>query len=140
MQYYGCGLKLCNYYSKRAETVSPYYYSYMQRAETVSPYYYSYMYVRLSLASLSLSYNLLLISMQSLSDTQSSARRSRNAVTRNRVTQMRQIMSRRQWRKLYCPHCNEMVTKTTFYIHKRSFYNPRSKQWARSNITGMSRG
>ena len=98
------------------------------------------MHVRLSLASLSLSYNLLFISMESLSDTQSSARGSRNAVHdgNSQSCDSNTTMSRRQWRKLYCPHCNEMVTKTMFYRHKRSFYNPRSKQWARSNITGMS--
>ena len=36
---------------------------------------------------------------------------------------------RRKWRNLFCPHCDQLVSKTTFYRHKRSYYNHSTKQW-----------
>ena len=36
---------------------------------------------------------------------------------------------KRERAKLLCPHCNEMVSKTTFYRHKSTFYNRRLRKW-----------
>lgn len=37
---------------------------------------------------------------------------------------------KRRWKNLFCPHCDQEVSKTTFYRHKRRYYNRRAKRWA----------
>ena len=32
-------------------------------------------------------------------------------------------------RRIFCPHCGEWVTKSTFYRHKNKFFNNRTKTW-----------
>ena len=39
------------------------------------------------------------------------------------------IHLKRERAKLLCPHCNEMVSKTTFYRHKSTFYNRSLRKW-----------
>ncbi len=36
---------------------------------------------------------------------------------------------KRRWKNLFCPHCDQEVSKTTFYRHKRSYYDSRAKRW-----------
>ena len=37
---------------------------------------------------------------------------------------------KRTRQNLFCPHCDQKVSKTTFYRHKRCYYDSRSKRWA----------
>lgn len=30
---------------------------------------------------------------------------------------------------MFCPHCEQYLTKSTFYHHRREFYNPITKTW-----------
>ena len=30
---------------------------------------------------------------------------------------------------MFCPHCEQYLTKSTFYRHRREFYNPITKTW-----------
>ena len=32
-------------------------------------------------------------------------------------------------RRIFCPHCGEWVTKSTFYRHKSKFFNKHMKTW-----------
>ena len=34
------------------------------------------------------------------------------------------------WKEIVCPHCSDTVTKTTFYRHKKLFYNPKTRIWS----------
>ena len=36
---------------------------------------------------------------------------------------------KRTWTEIVCPHCSDTVTKTTFYRHKRQFYNAKTRRW-----------
>ena len=36
---------------------------------------------------------------------------------------------KRRWKNLFCPHCDQEVSKTTFYQHKRRYYDRRAKRW-----------
>ena len=36
---------------------------------------------------------------------------------------------KRRWKNLFCPHCDQEVSKT-FYRHKRRYYDRRAKRWA----------
>lgn len=33
--------------------------------------------------------------------------------------------------RIYCAHCGQMVTRRTFYEHKRDYYDPASKTWTK---------
>ena len=33
-----------------------------------------------------------------------------------------------------CGHCNEEVSRTTFYAHKRLYYNRSTKEWSRVRV------
>ena len=35
----------------------------------------------------------------------------------------------RQRERLYCPHCEEKVSKSTYYRHRAEFYDPRTRSW-----------
>ena len=30
---------------------------------------------------------------------------------------------------MFCPHCGQFLMKSTFYCHRREFYNPMTKSW-----------
>ena len=34
-----------------------------------------------------------------------------------------------KYSKLYCPHCNKEVLKSTWYTHHSRFFNPTTKPW-----------
>ena len=36
-------------------------------------------------------------------------------------------------RRRLCPHCSELVSKATYFRHKRSFYESQTKQWRTTN-------
>ena len=36
---------------------------------------------------------------------------------------------RRKYNKLYCPHCEQEVSKSTWYVHHSQFYDERRKTW-----------
>ena len=42
---------------------------------------------------------------------------------------------RRIWSEVVCPHCSDHVTKTTFYRHKRLYYDRQTEQWQRATAT-----
>lgn len=42
---------------------------------------------------------------------------------------MREPRGKIKRKLLYCPHCAEIVTKSTYYRHKSKFYNKDSKTW-----------
>ena len=35
---------------------------------------------------------------------------------------------------IYCPHCDDFVPKTTFYRHKKQFYNVVNGEWGDDNL------
>ena len=39
------------------------------------------------------------------------------------------VKKRRLYEKLHCPHCEESVSKSTWYIHYSQFFNPSTGQW-----------
>ena len=34
----------------------------------------------------------------------------------------------------YCPHCDKHVSKTTFFAHKRLYFNLSSRKWSKSRV------
>ena len=38
-------------------------------------------------------------------------------------------LKKRKYSSLHCPHCESMVSKSTWYAHHRQYYDPVSKQW-----------
>ena len=36
----------------------------------------------------------------------------------------------RVWGVVYCPHCDQEVSKTTFYRHRKSFYCKETNSWS----------
>ena len=38
---------------------------------------------------------------------------------------------KRPRRSLLCPHCEEVVSKTTYYRHKAAYYNESENEWLR---------
>ena len=34
--------------------------------------------------------------------------------------------------RVYCPHCEQNLSKTTFYAHKRSYFNKLKREWSKS--------
>lgn len=36
---------------------------------------------------------------------------------------------RRRYNQLYCPHCEREVSKSTWYVHHRKFYDEGRKTW-----------
>ena len=38
----------------------------------------------------------------------------------------------KQGRKRLCPHCSDLVSRATYFRHKRIFYNYQSKSWNKS--------
>ena len=41
-------------------------------------------------------------------------------------------MEEKQGRKRLCPHCSDLVSRATYFRHKRVFYNYQSKKWNKS--------
>lgn len=39
----------------------------------------------------------------------------------------------RQWQRIFCPHCGEKVSKSTYYRHREEFYDVRSGGWKGSD-------
>lgn len=39
----------------------------------------------------------------------------------------------RQWQRMFCPHCGEKVSKSTYYRHRVEFYDVRSGEWKSSD-------
>ena len=37
----------------------------------------------------------------------------------------------RVWGLVYCPHCDQKVSKTTFYRHRKSFFSATTKTWSK---------
>ena len=35
----------------------------------------------------------------------------------------------RQRERMYCPHCKEKVSKSTYYRHRAEFHDPRTRCW-----------
>ena len=48
-----------------------------------------------------------------------------------RPSQEKSSGKRRPRKNLFCPHCDEPVPKTTFYRHKKHYYDSRAKRWAK---------
>ena len=42
----------------------------------------------------------------------------------------------RQYKRIFCPHCNESVSKSTWYAHYAAFYDQRTKKWEAKNDNG----
>lgn len=42
---------------------------------------------------------------------------------------METTAKKRKYSRLYCPHCQDYVSKSTWYSHHCSFFNAFSKQW-----------
>ena len=38
--------------------------------------------------------------------------------------------------RLHCGHCDEYLSKTVYYQHKRLFYDRRSKKWSKHQVYG----
>ena len=38
----------------------------------------------------------------------------------------------RQWQRLFCPHCEEKVSKSTYYRHRAEHYDLRTGAWRKS--------
>lgn len=36
---------------------------------------------------------------------------------------------RRRYNQLYCPHCEREVSKSTWYVHRKKFYDEGRKTW-----------
>lgn len=42
---------------------------------------------------------------------------------------------RRKYNKLYCPHCEQEVSKSTWYVHHSQFYDEVRKSWRKENTS-----
>lgn len=42
---------------------------------------------------------------------------------------------RRTWSEVVCPHCSDRLTKTTFYRHKKLYYDSQTGQWQHTSAT-----
>ena len=49
---------------------------------------------------------------------------------------MESTCGRGKARRIFCPHCEDFVTKSTFYRHKIKFFNKHTKTW--NENTGRS--
>ena len=38
----------------------------------------------------------------------------------------------RRWQRTFCPHCEEAVSKSTYYRHREKFYDVRTGEWRKS--------
>lgn len=36
--------------------------------------------------------------------------------------------------RVYCPHCDKKLSKTTFYAHKRLYFNQLTRKWSKSRV------
>ena len=41
-------------------------------------------------------------------------------------------------REMFCPHCNSMVPKSTYYRHRSMYYNVVSQCWTIANVDGLN--
>lgn len=46
----------------------------------------------------------------------------------------------RQWQRLFCPHCGEKVSKSTYYRHREEYYDARSGEWKKGSDSPISAG
>ena len=37
----------------------------------------------------------------------------------------------RRWQRAFCPHCEDTVSKSTYYRHREKYYDVRSGEWAK---------
>ena len=42
--------------------------------------------------------------------------------------------------RFHCDHCNEKISKTLYFQHKRIYYNPSTQSWKKSRISIPSDG
>lgn len=47
-------------------------------------------------------------------------------------------MEGKQGRKRLCPHCSDIVSRATYFRHKRVFYDYETKQWNMSRSSTAS--
>ena len=45
---------------------------------------------------------------------------------------MDQVSQPRQWQQTFCPHCQEKVSKSTYYRHREKYYDVRSNEWEKA--------
>ena len=57
-----------------------------------------------------------------------------NGDNQARPSQEKSSEKRRPRKNLFCPHCDEMVSKTTFYRHKKCYYDSRAKRWTKTTV------
>ena len=50
-----------------------------------------------------------------------------------------QRMDKRTKRIYYCGHCNEKVSKTLYFQHKRLYYSSRTHKWKRDEVPSCSK-
>lgn len=43
------------------------------------------------------------------------------------------LKKQRNYKNIYCPHCNKEVSKSTWYLHHSQYYNQRRKTWEKAN-------
>lgn len=43
----------------------------------------------------------------------------------------------RQWQRIFCPHCDERVSKSTYYRHREKYYDVRTGEW-RTGVEGVT--
>lgn len=41
----------------------------------------------------------------------------------------RETVRGRQWQRIYCPHCGEQVSKSTYYRHRATYYDTVLETW-----------
>ena len=45
---------------------------------------------------------------------------------------------KRKYEREYCPHCNEQVSKSTWYLHYGQFFNRTTGVWENEKVVDLS--
>ena len=37
-------------------------------------------------------------------------------------------------KRVYCEHCNEYISRSLYYLHRRQYYDPKQRKWSSDRI------